>query len=177
MASSSPKAALFWPLLAAVVAIDHTTKLLAVAHLSPQHVPHDVVGDTVRLTLAYNRGASFGIEVGEYSRVLFIVLAAAALAILGRLYQTTTPGETRRIAALGLICGGAIGNLIDRVRSSLGVIDFIDLGVGDVRWYTFNVADVAITGGAALLAVVLWRQDAPQPALSEAGPGGPPHAR
>ena len=55
------------------------------------------------------------------------------------------------------MAGGALGNLLDRIRSPRGVVDFIDLGIGDARFYTFNVADVGVTLGAILLAVVLWR--------------------
>ena len=61
--------------------------------------------------------------------------------------------------ALALVCAGAIGNLFDRVRSFFGVVDFIDVGVGGARWPTFNVADMAVSVGAALLAWVLWQED------------------
>ena len=62
--------------------------------------------------------------------------------------------------ALALVCGGAIGNLIDRVASAKGVIDFIDVGVSEItRWPTFNVADMAVSFGAFLLAWVLWEED------------------
>jgi signal peptidase II len=159
MARSSSKAAVFWPLFAAALALDVTTKLLAVTHLAPEYVPHSVVGDAVQLTLAYNPGASFGIGVGPYSRIVFIVLAVAALAILGRLYRAAAPDDRLRAAALALICAGATGNLLDRIRSSRGVVDFIDLGVGSVRFYTFNVADMAITAGAVTLGLILWRED------------------
>ncbi|MDQ4079270.1 MAG: signal peptidase II, partial [Gemmatimonadota bacterium] len=104
MARSSSKAAVFWPLFVAALAIDVTTKLLAVSHLAPEYVPHSVLGDAVQLTLAYNPGASFGIGVGPYSRVVFIVLALAALAILGRLYRAAAPDDRLRAAALALIC-------------------------------------------------------------------------
>src|SRR5688572_24625169 len=79
MGRSSPKAALFWPLLLVVLALDVVTKSLAVTHLVPEYVPHEVLRDWVQLTLAYNPGASFGIEVGPYSRLVFISLAALAL--------------------------------------------------------------------------------------------------
>ena len=169
MARSSPKAALFWPLLAAVLALDVTTKSLAVTYLAPQYVPHEVLGESVRLTLAYNSGASFGIGVGAYSRIVFTALALLALVILGQLYRTAAPGDRSRGAALALICGGAVGNMLDRVRSSRGVVDFIDLGIGEARFYTFNVADVAITTGAVLLAWILWQEDRTQ-ALASARP-------
>jgi signal peptidase II len=162
MGRSSPKAALFWPLLAAVLALDVTTKSLAVTHLVPQYVPHEVLGEAVRLTLAYNPGASFGIGVGAYSRIVFITLALLALVILGRLYRTAPPADRLRAVALALICAGALGNMLDRVRSARGVVDFIDLGIREARFYTFNVADVAITLGAVLLAWILWQEDRKQ---------------
>ncbi|MGH7447666.1 MAG: signal peptidase II, partial [Longimicrobiales bacterium] len=56
-------------------------------------------------------------------------------------------------------CGGAVGNLIDRVRSASGVVDFIDVGVGSVRWPVFNVADMAVTTGAIILALSLWKEE------------------
>jgi signal peptidase II len=61
--------------------------------------------------------------------------------------------------ALGLIGGGAAGNLLDRLRSSRGVVDFIDVGVGDVRFWTFNIADAGVFCGAMLLLLVLTRAD------------------
>jgi signal peptidase II len=169
MGRSSPKAALFWPLLAAVLALDVTTKSLAVTYLAPQYVPHEVLGESVRLTLAYNSGASFSIGVGAYSRIAFIALALLALVILGQLYRTAAPGDRSRGAALALLCAGAVGNMLDRVRSSRGVVDFIDLGIREARFYTFNVADVAITTGAVLLAWILWHEDRTQ-ALTSARP-------
>ncbi len=150
---------MFWPLLAAVLALDVTTKSLAVTHLAPQYVPHEILGDVVQLTLAYNPGASFGIGVGAYSRVVFIGLALGALIILGRLYRSALPGDRSRAVALALVAGGALGNMLDRVRSPRGVVDFIDLGIRDARFYTFNVADVAITVGAVLLGWILWQED------------------
>jgi signal peptidase II len=162
MGRSSPKATLFWPLLAVVLALDVSTKSLAVRHLVPEYVPHEVLGDWVQLTLAYNPGASFGIGAGPYSRGIFIALAAFALVILGQLYRATSPGDRPRAVALALVSAGALGNMLDRIRSARGVVDFIDLGVGSARFYTFNIADVAITGGAVLLAWILWQEDRKQ---------------
>jgi signal peptidase II len=71
--------------------------------------------------------------------------------------------------ALGLVCGGAVGNLIDRIRSPAGVVDFVDVGVGDLRWPTFNVADMAVSVGAFLLAWVLWGEErSPAPVVAAA---------
>jgi signal peptidase II len=159
MASGRAKAPLFWTVALVVVALDVLTKALAVAYLVPQRMPHEVFGDSVRLTLVYNPGAAFGLHVGPYSRWIFMILTFAALAILLKLYEATRAEDRWRTLALALVCGGAVGNLIDRVRSSLGVVDFIDIGFGDMRWPTFNVADMAVSTGAFLLAWVLWGED------------------
>ena len=68
-------------------------------------------------------------------------------------------GDKVRILALGLAWGGAAGNLIDRIRSPQGVVDFIDIGVRDWRFWTFNIADSAVTVGALVLAWSLSREE------------------
>ena len=65
--------------------------------------------------------------------------------------------------AVAAIVGGAIGNLVDRIRSARGVVDFLDVGIGALRWPTFNVADIAVSCGAIALAISLWREDARRP--------------
>ncbi len=150
---------LFWPVLAVVALFDVVTKAIAVRELVPQRVPHDLLGSVVRFTLVYNPGAAFGLHVGPQSRWIFTVLTIVALVILGRLYLATSRGDTPRVLALALVCAGAVGNLLDRLRSDLGVVDFIDVGLGDSRWPTFNVADMAVSVGAVLLAWVLWQED------------------
>ena len=159
MESAKPNPPLFWGVLIMVVALDIVTKVLAVANLSPQHIPHDVLGDHLRLTLVYNPGAAFGLHLGSYSRWIFMALTIGALVVLGRLYQATRQGDIVRTLALALVCGGAVGNLIDRVRSPIGVVDFIDVGLRDMRWPTFNIADMAVSVGAFLLAWVLWGEE------------------
>lgn len=156
---SRSNAALFWPVLAFVAAVDVATKAVAVRALVPQRVPHEVLGNAVRLTLVYNPGAAFGLHVGDQSRWIFTALTIVALVILGRLYRATARGDVPRTLALALVCAGAVGNLLDRLRSDLGVVDFLDVGLRDVRWPTFNVADMAVTTGAVLLAWVLWQED------------------
>lgn len=151
---------LFWPVLVLVATVDFCTKALAVNRLGLQHMPHDVFGDWLRFTLVYNPGAAFGLHVGEHSRWVFMVLTIVALVILGRLYTATRPGDVVRTMSLALVCGGAVGNLIDRIRAERGVVDFIDIGLGDSRWPTFNIADIAVSLGAFLLAWVLWGEDA-----------------
>ncbi len=139
-----------------VVVADVVTKGLAVYSLFPQRMPHELLGPAIRLTLVYNPGAAFGLHLGAYSRWIFMALTAGALFILGRLYRSTRDGDLLRTLAIALVCGGALGNLIDRIRSAAGVVDFIDVGIGDMRWPTFNVADMAVSIGAFLLAWVLW---------------------
>ena len=152
-------AAAFWAVVAAITAADVFTKWWAESTLQPQGFPHRIAGEWFRFTLVYNPGAAFGLNVGEHSRWVFMGLTVIALGILGRLYMNTRDGDFPRSIALALVCAGALGNLIDRVRSEKGVVDFIDLGLGAARWPTFNVADMAVSSGAVLLAWVLWYQD------------------
>jgi signal peptidase II len=111
--------------------------------------------------LAYNPGAALNFSFGGASRVVFGAIAATAIGVLLLLYRRTLPDARLRAAALALVAGGALGNLLDRLRSPLGVVDFIDVGIGDARFWTFNVADVGVTVGAVLLATVLWREENP----------------
>jgi len=151
---SSPKAKAFWPLLAFVLVADFISKRWAESHLLPLYTPHEVIGDVVRFTLAYNKYAAMGLSLGAYSRVGFGVIAAIVLIVLGMFYKRTPADSAGSAAALALVAGGALGNLTDRIMSSQGVVDFIDVGIGSARFYTFNVADAAITCGAILLALL-----------------------
>ncbi len=171
---------LFWSVLVVIVVADIITKAIAVNALVLQRIPHRLFGDAVRFTLVYNPGAAFGLHLGQYSRWIFMVLTIGALVVLGRLYRATRDGDLWRTLAISLVCGGAIGNLIDRIRSTQGVVDFIDVGIGTARWPTFNIADMAVSTGAFLLAWVLWgEEDAPTPAASATPDGGatPPVSR
>jgi signal peptidase II len=150
---------LFWGTAAIIIVVDFVTKVLAVRYLSPPHVPHPVIGDVVRLTLAYNKGAAFSMSVGPYSRFIFGGFALVALFVLWNLYRRAHPSERLLSFALGLAWGGAAGNLIDRIRSEEGVVDFIDIGVEAWRFWTFNVADSAVTVGAVILAWLLAREE------------------
>lgn len=157
--SRSTKTAVFWSSLTFIVMTDAVTKFLAHTLIVPYRPPREILGDAVRLTLVYNPGAAFGLHVGPFSRWVFLVLTVIALWVLGHLYRETAPSDRRRALALGLVCGGAFGNLINRIWSSAGVVDFIDVGVGASRWPTFNVADVGVCVGAFLLAWVFWSED------------------
>ena len=153
------KALVCWPVLLVIVVLDRLTKVLAVELLPPSGMPRPLIGESVRLALVYNPGAAFGLYLGGYSRWIFMALTIGALIILWRLYQQTARDDLRRALAVALVAAGALGNLIDRVRTELGVVDFIDVGVGLHRWPTFNVADMAVSTGACLLALVLWGEE------------------
>jgi signal peptidase II len=156
------------------IVADAVSKQLAVAYLSPMHVPHEIIGPWVRFTLAYNRGAAFGIHVGEWSRVVFSVIACVILFVLWQLYREATAGERLKRVALALVAGGAVGNLIDRIRWSAGVVDFIDVGTPGWRFWTFNIADSAVTVGTVLL---LWTMRDASPASPRATAPAAPAAR
>lgn len=149
----------YWLLTVLVIVSDVITKWLAVEHLVPRHVPHPIIGDYVRFTLAYNPGAAFGFNLGPGSRWIFAALSVAIVVVLLR--STRQLVMHSRLAAMGvpIVIGGAVGNLLDRIRFREGVVDFIDVGVGNVRFWTFNVADSAVTVGAVCLVIALWRHD------------------
>lgn len=149
------KARVFWPLLLVLVLSDCASKRWAETHLT-ENIPEPVAGDVLRWTLAYNESAAMGISIGTASRPVLIVFTIVALIAIANLYRTAAPRDIKLTAATALVAGGAVGNLIDRVRWSGGVVDFIDVGVGASRFWIFNVADVGVTGGAALLAWILW---------------------
>ena len=163
--TTSSNGRVFWGAAASVVVLDIISKLL-IQHFLIAGEPVRVIGDVVRFTLVYNRGAAFSMSLGRHSPWIFGSFAVVALYILWRLYRQTAPTDRLRALALGLAWGGALGNLIDRVRTNgRGVVDFVDIGVGLVRFWTFNVADSAVTIGALLLAWVLWHEEKqPSPA-------------
>jgi signal peptidase II len=151
------KARCFFPLALGILVTDCATKRIAESTLAPAHVPHPVIGDFLRFTLSYNPGAAMSLSLGSHSRLIFSILAVAALVMLGILYRRLSPGLVLPAIALALVTGGALGNVLDRLRSTRGVVDFIDVGFGTSRFYIFNFADVAITVGAVLLTIVLRR--------------------
>ena len=163
----------FWVIVVITVALDFLTKAWAVENLVPRHMPHEIIGDLVRFTLTYNPGAAFGMHLGPASRWIF---AGLSVIIVGFLLKAT--GEltrTSKLAAFGVpvIVGGAIGNLLDRIRLREGVVDFIDIGIGATRFWTFNVADTAVSIGAVCLVLALWQEDlAIQAAAKAAGATG-----
>ena len=152
------KALIYGGIVGASVALDVLTKYV-VQNTLVLYRPVPVWGDFFRLTYIYNRGAAFGLHVGGYSRYVFIALTVVAVVVLFAWFRTTPAYDRLRLYAIASVTGGAIGNLIDRVRSERGVVDFLDFGFGNVRWPVFNVADIAVTTGALLLAYSLWREE------------------
>jgi signal peptidase II len=153
---------LFWTVALGLIVADFATKRLAERLLLPIP-PVEVAGEWVQLRLVYNQGAAFGIHLGPWSRWIFLVIAAVAIVLLYRLARSSAGSDRFRQVACALVAGGAAGNLLDRIRSSRGVVDFLDVGIGALRWPTFNVADIAVSCGAIALAISLWREDASRP--------------
>ena len=148
----------FWCTTILVALLDVVTKEWARNELVPEFVSRPLLGDVLRLTLLYNPGAAFGLHVGEHSRWFFMVLTIVAVVVLVQLYRGTRANDAARVLAIGLVMGGAIGNLVNRIWSTRGVVDFLDVGIGSHRWPAFNVADIGVSVGAALLAWSLWRE-------------------
>lgn len=174
-----PKALAFWLSLVAIGVGDFVTKRLVESQLT-LHLPRALAGDWLRLTLTYNTGAAMNLSLGDASRVALSVVAVVMIVVLFRMYRAAAAGDAWQAMALGLISGGALGNLLDRLRSAKGVVDFIDVGTSGWRFWTFNVADSGVSVGAVMLALILLRRHdlaaavtapAPPPATSVADAG------
>jgi len=152
------KLTLYVALVGSIVALDALTKWVVQQTLVLYH-PVPILGDFFRLTYIYNPGAAFGLHLGNYSRFIFLALTVVAVVVLYLWYRATPAEDRLRLVAIACVTGGAIGNLIDRVRSHQGVVDFLDVGIGALRWPVFNVADIAVTTGAILLAISLWKEE------------------
>ena len=170
MASASERRR-FAAVVLVVLVLDLATKIAAEA-LLPRWVGVSIIGEFFQLGLVYNPGAAFGLHVGSASRWVFMGLSTTALIILGNMLRTAKPGDWLRVYSTALVFAGAAGNLVDRFRSPRGVVDFLDFTFGTYHFPTFNVADSAVTCGAILLALSLWRED--REAARVPVPGAPP---
>jgi len=157
-----PRWLLFATLAIGVLVADQLTKAWVAANVTVDR-PIRVLDDYVRLVVSHNTGGLFGMF-----RDLAPVLALASLGVIGLIvwYHARSGRSLVLTTALGLLLGGALGNLFDRLRLGY-VLDFVDAGIGDLRWYTFNVADAAIS--TALLLLVLL---AVRPSLAGGGSRG-----
>ena len=143
-------------LAGAVVALDQISKAIVLGRL-PLGVQIPVVDGLLALTLVLNPGLAFGLlgSVPPAWRWMVAALSLLALAVLARVALRVLPagGWAGRLS-IGLIFGGAVGNLVDRARFG-AVVDFVDVHWRGWHWPAFNVADSAITVGVALLALRL----------------------
>ncbi len=158
-----------------VLAVDQASKFYVHAQI-PLYHSVVVIPDFFSLTYVRNPGAAFGIlstQPEAFRQVFFLIVSVLALAML-LLFVVQTPSSDRMsLTALSLLLGGAVGNMIDRVRMG-EVIDFLDFYIGRHHWYTFNVADSAITVGVSLLMLgaLLSKKSAP---ASDPTKDTPPH--
>jgi signal peptidase II len=148
-----PNALAWLALSLLVVALDQLTKHIALVELRP-YEPHAVIPGLLNWTLAFNPGAAFSFLAGEngWQRWLFTVLAIGVSSLLAAWLSRMPRADWRNALPLSLIIGGALGNLVDRLRFG-HVTDFVQVYWGDWSFPAFNVADSAISVGAVLLIV------------------------
>ena len=135
-----------------VLAADQASKWWILNVVDLPDIGQIVVLPVLNLTMVWNRGVTFGLltNSGQWS---YLLLAAVALAVVVGLVVWLRRAESRLVAtALGAIVGGALSNVIDRLRFG-AVVDFIHAHLGDWSWYVFNVADAAIVCGVAALVI------------------------
>jgi signal peptidase II len=155
----------FVGIAAAVVILDQLTKAWIVSNVSPGEVI-EVIGDFARLILSQNSGALFGLF--RDSALLFGVVSLAVIGLIVA-YHARAGRSLYLSIALGLLLGGAIGNLMDRLRLGY-VVDFVDIGIGDLRFYTFNLGDSAISLAILMLiAAAIWPALTEQPGQAQDG--------
>ena len=153
------KIAIAFLLVGSIVFLDISTKRWATAALFEQVTIPGIGG--MPLTLAFNQGVAFGLALPDAGRWMIIIATIVVLIVLSNMYVRAAPDDWSRLLSLQLVSAGAIGNLIDRVRWDTGVVDFIGpFDIGSVQFPIFNIADIAITSGAVMLAISLLREDA-----------------
>jgi signal peptidase II len=157
-----PLWAAFAGLAVAVIVADQLTKAWLVSFLAPNQSV-SVVGDLVRLVNSHNDGGLFGLLKGY--AVPFAVLSSVVMALIVW-YHARSGRNPYLTVTLGFLLGGAIGNLVDRVRLGY-VVDFVDAGIGSLRWYTFNVADASISLAILLLVAAAIRPSLAEPARDD----------
>jgi len=144
-----PRWLLFLGLAVGVLVVDQAVKAWIVAGFAVGS-PVDIVGDYLRIAIVHNTGALFGMFRDQAP-----LFAAFSVAVIGIIvwYQALVGSNPLLAVALGLLLGGAVGNFVDRIRLGY-VVDFVDMGIGGWRFYTYNVADSAITVAILLLLLV-----------------------
>jgi signal peptidase II len=138
-----------------VFVIDRVTKAWVSENI-PLGTARPIVGDYVRIVHAQNTGAAFGL-LPERTTLLSVLSVVAVLAIV-YYYRQIASNSALVSATLGMQLGGAFGNLLDRITQGY-VVDFVDVGIGDVRFWAFNVADSSIVVGIILVTLALWYEE------------------
>jgi signal peptidase II len=138
---------LYFAVAALVVILDQASKRI-IWEIFRERGGSDLIDGLLRIRLSTNTGAVMGILSG--SRLLLIIVTIVSIAALVLFAYRMRYAPLPKRVCLGLILGGAFGNLIDRISTG-EVIDFIDMGIGSYRWPTYNVADIAVTLGAVVL--------------------------
>jgi signal peptidase II len=145
--------ALPWLWLSAmVIVLDQLSKLWAVGALQPVGLPHAIIPGFLNWTLVFNQGAAFSFltDAGGWQRWFFVLLALIISAVLVAWLARTPRRDWRTAMPLGLIVGGALGNLVDRLHAAQ-VTDFIQVYFRQWSYPVFNIADCGITVGAVML--------------------------
>lgn len=137
---------LFFLILALL--LDQISKILIVNSLTPFQPPVNIMGTYLRFRLTYNPYGVFSLSFGP--PVLYYILSIIGIIVLT--YVGLSTRSKTHVIVFGIIVGGALGNIIDRLRMEY-VVDFIDMGIGNVRWFTYNLADAFITVGAVFLLI------------------------
>ncbi|MCR0984093.1 signal peptidase II [Roseomonas populi] len=162
MAEGLPRTRLAWTWAAATAALafalDQATKWWVLTHLMD---PHRVIPITpfFNLVLGWNRGVSFGLLSADHPATPWLLSSLALAVIAGLVVWTTRDRRPGMAASVGFIVGGALGNVVDRLRHG-AVTDFLDFHVAGYHWPAFNLADTTIFVGAALLMLVGGRRGA-----------------
>lgn len=141
----------------AIFALDRWTKWLVETTLSPFD-NKIVIPGFFSIVRSENPGIAFGLfqeSTSKYRTGALVVFSLAAVAILAWMLRRVDQMDRVTAVGLALIFGGALGNVYDRVHAG-AVTDFLDFYVGNVHWYTFNIADSAICAGAGLLLIAMW---------------------
>ena len=149
-----------YPLIAIfIIVFDQLSKIYIVNNMVEGQMPVQVFGDFLRFSFVFNTGGAMGTMIGP--PWLYLILTIIALTVIIKYFTTLEPQDTLIKTALALVFGGAVGNLIDRLRFGK-VVDFIDADFPDIaflnieRWYTFNIADAAITVGLVFFAITAF---------------------
>ncbi len=164
-----------WPYLAlalAVILLDQASKVLMTRLLAPRGSV-EIIPGLFSLTYVRNTGAVFGLFrdlADPWRGLLLTLIPLLAVGVILALAWRTPAGRRRPLMALALVLGGAVGNLVDRLRLGY-VVDFLDAYLGTAHWPAFNLADSAICIGVCLLLLDMARQPAGD--HSPSGPRGP----